>query len=164
VLGNVIRFIACGALAGAAVYPAPSGAQLADAPPRVIQLSYGETPGQFGPDRVLEAFSRHTDGLRFSISYKGHRAGAPGNYRPDITDTDIHGRRAKHPWVPDRDRGGRRVVRLAHRSLRHRGRAKVKVHARSGVLVDVVRVRIDLSRCTSDPPLYPISCEIRVPR
>jgi hypothetical protein len=101
--------------------------------------------------------------LRFGTFYNGHRAGAPGKYRPHITDTDLHGRRAKHPWVPDRDRGGRRLIRLVHRSLRHRGRAKVRVHARGGGLVDFVPVRIDLSECTSDPPLFPVSCEIKVP-
>jgi hypothetical protein len=155
--------VASGLVAGAASYPAPSGGQRSHSPPRVIQLSYGETPGQSGPDRVLEAFARHTDSLRFGTFYNGHRASAPGKYRPDITDTDLHGRRAKHPWVPDRDRGGRRLVRLVHRSLRHRGRAKIRIHARSGDLVDFVRVRINLSKCTSDPPLYPVSCEIHVP-
>jgi hypothetical protein len=129
--------------------------------PNVVQLSYGETAE--GPDRRLEAFSRHTTAVRFTAVYRGRRANAPGRYHSEITDTDLHGG-ASHPWVPDRDRGGSRVIGFVHRSLETRGVAKVRVHARNGDRVDLVRVRIDLSSkdCIQDPPLYPVDCEIHV--
>jgi len=158
----VAVLIASGVLAGAVVPPPPAGAQRSERPPKLIQLSYDESSGDIGPDRQLAAFARRTNSLRFATSYNEHRASAPGKYRPNITDTDIHGEEASHPWIPDRDHGGRRVVRLVHRSLFHRGFAKVSVHARSDDLVDAVRVRIDRSDCASDPPLYPVSCEVRV--
>jgi hypothetical protein len=130
--------------------------------PKVIQLSYSESSGDVGPNRRLEAFARHTDSLKFATHYNGHRARVPGAYRSDITDTDIHGHGAKHPWVPDRKHGGNRIIRLVHKSLDRRGFARVKVHAEGSRAEDVVVVRIDLSRCTSDPPLYPVDCEVRV--
>jgi hypothetical protein len=125
----------------------------------VIQLNYQESSAD-GPDHRLMAFSRHTGSLKFATFYQGHGASAPGKYRPEITDTDIHGEGARHPWVPIRDQGGRRVIRLVHRSLSHRGIARVKVRA-TGDGRDVVRVRIDLADCTLDPPLYPVDCEVR---
>jgi hypothetical protein len=133
----------------------------------VIQLSYGETPGQDGPDRVLEAFSRRTDSLKFHTTFKGEHVTSPGRYDPNVTDTDIHGNRAKHPWKPNRRLRGSRLISLVHRSLNQRGFARVTVRAtnkRTGT--DIVQVEIDLSSsdCTLDPPLYPISCEVPAAR
>ena len=133
----------------------------------VVQLSYGETPGQDGPDRVLEAFSRRTDSLKFHTTFKGEDVTSPGRYDPNVTDTDIHGNRAKHPWKPNRRLRGSRLISLVHRSLSQRGFARVTVRAtnnRTGT--DIVQVEIDLSStdCTLDPPLYPISCEVPAPR
>ncbi len=99
--------------------------------------------------------------MRFATTYRGRRASAPGRYRADITDTDIHGREAKHPWTPDRKQGGHKVIRLVHRSLHERGFSTVRLRAKNGGESDRVRVRIDLADCASDPPLYRVDCEIR---
>jgi hypothetical protein len=131
---------------------------------KVIQLSYGETPGQQGPNRTLEAFSRRTDSLKFTTAFKHEQVRVPGRYDPDVTDTDIDGRRAKHPWKPNRRQGGSHLISLVHRSLSQRGFARVTIsarHERAGTAI--VQVTIDLADCTLDPPRYPISCEIPVP-
>jgi hypothetical protein len=141
--------------------PTLGAEQRAQASPNVIQVSYSETDGEPGPDRQLMAFSRHTTSLKFATSFHGTRVAAPGRYVDSITDTDLHGRQARHPWIPDRKHGGRGVMRLIGRSLDRRGFANVRVRAKNGDLLDSVRVRIDLSECSSDPPLYPVDCEIR---
>jgi hypothetical protein len=133
-----------------------------DGSPKVIQLSYFESSGDQGADRGLEAFARHTHAVRFATSFDGHRANAPGRYRSSITDTDIKGRNAKHPWSPNRKQGGKEVIRLVHKSLHQRGFANVRLRARKTGNVDKVRVRIDRSECHSDPPLYPVDCEVKV--
>jgi|SRR5215208_5103466 len=130
--------------------------------PKVIQLSYSESSGDQGADRRLLAFARHTHGLHFATTYEGEKAKAPGKYRSNVTDTDIHGRKARHPWEPDRKKGGSDVVRLVHESLHQRGFAEVRLRARKSGEVDKERVRIDLSRCSQDPPLYPVDCEVKV--
>src|SRR4051812_8649405 len=94
-------------------------------PPKLIQLSYSETPGADGPDRVLEAFSRRTESVRFHMLFKGDAVNVPGKYDPKVTDTDISGNRAKHPWKPDRKHGGSQFISLVHRSLQQRGVARV---------------------------------------
>ena len=95
----------------------------------VIQLSYSEAPGQQGPNRVLEAFARRTDSLKFHTAFKHQRVTSPGRYDPNVTDTDIHGNRAKHPWKPNRRVRGSRLISLVHRSLNQRGFANVTVRA-----------------------------------
>jgi hypothetical protein len=157
-------FLIAASVAGLLVVAGPVATSTA-APrhqPEVIQLSYSESSGDVGPNRRLEAFARHTDSLKFAVHYNGHRARVPGTYRSDITDTDIHGHGAKHPWVPDREHGGNRLIRLVHRSLDRRGFARVQVHAEGSQAEELAVVRIDLSRCTTDPPLYPVDCEVRV--
>jgi hypothetical protein len=134
----------------------------AASPPEVIQLSYFESSGDQGADRGLEAFARHTHAVRFATSFRGKTARAPGRYRDSITDTDIKGKQAQHPWTPNRKEGGGKVIRLVHRSLHGRGFAKVRVRARKNGAAVGVRVRIDLSKCASDPPLYPVDCEVRL--
>jgi len=154
----VVVFVVLGA---ATAGGAPSS-QRAKHPPQVIQVSYDESNDGSSPRRALQAFVRYpTDAVTFATGYHGHRARGRTRYRPNITDTDIHGERASHPWALIRNGGGRRVFRLIHRALRQRGFAKVRTRARRGALVDDVRLRIVLSRCTQDPPLYPVSCEVR---
>ena len=146
--------------ATASAYERPLAA--AERPPRVIQLSYSESDDGSSPRRSRYAFSRRTDSLRFATRHGGVRATGRSRYKPQITDTDIRGEEARHPWALVRKGGGQRVLRLVHRSLRERGRAVVRVRAKRGGLLDDVRVRVDLSDCTRDPPLYPIDCEARV--
>ncbi len=133
--------------------------------PSLVQLTYGEAPGQQGPDRVLEAFARRTDSVKFHTAFKHQRVSSPGRYDANVTDTDIHGNGAKHPWKPDRRRHGSRLISLVHRSLNQRGFANVTVRAsHEGTGTDVVRFQISLASadCTLDPPLYPIDCTVPV--
>jgi hypothetical protein len=158
-LATALAVLLCGAGAPAAATAA--GAERGDGSPDVIQLSYFESSGDTGANRGLEAFARHTHAVRFATSLHGHEATAPGRYRPSITDTDIKGHNAKHPWSPNRKEGGKEVIRLVHKSLHERGFANVRLRARKSGDVDRVRVRIDLSECHSDPPLYPVDCEVK---
>ena len=151
-------YVASGALAS----QSSAGASRGKGSPNIIQLSYSESSGDQGADRRLLAFARHTHGMHFATTYKGEKARAPGKYRSSITDTDIHGRKARHPWEPDRKKGGGDVVRLVHESLHQRGFAEVRLRARKSGEVDKARMRIDLSRCSQDPPLYPVDCEVKV--
>ena len=100
--------------------------------------------------------------MHFATTYKGEKASAPGKYNSKVTDTDIHGRKARHPWEPDRKKGGGDVVRLVHEALHQRGVAEVRLRARKSGEVDKARVRIDRDKCASDPPLYPLDCEVKV--
>jgi hypothetical protein len=153
----------CGAgvASGAVASQSSGGASRAKGSPKIIQLSYIETSDQ-GADRRLQAFARHTHGMHFATSYKGEKAKAPGKYNSHVTDTDIHGRRARHPWEPDRKQGGGDVIRLVHQALHQRGVAEVRLRARKSGEVDKARVRIDRDKCASDPPLYPLDCEVKV--
>ncbi len=133
--------------------------------PSLVQVTYSEAPGQQGPDRVLEAFARRTDSVKFHTAFKHRRVSSPGRYDPNVTDTDLRGNRAKHPWKPNRRRGGSRLISLVHRSLNQRGFANVTVrasHERTGT--DTVRFQISLASadCTLDPPLYPIDCTVPI--
>ncbi len=158
-LGVVASVVVVGCLAiwGASTV----GAQRGGHAPEVIQLSYGESSDQ-GADRRLEAFARHTHGMHFATTYKGEKASAPGKYNSSVTDTDIHGRKARHPWEPDRKKGGGDVVRLVHEALHQRGVAEVRLRARKSGKVDKARVRIDRDKCSSDKPLFPLDCEVKV--
>ena len=137
------------------------GAHRGDRAPNIIQLSYGESKDQ-GADRRLEAFARHTRGMHFATTYRGEKASAPGKYNSSVTDTDIHGRKARHPWEPDRKKGGQDVVRLVHEALHQRGVAEVRLRARKSGEVDKALVRIDRDKCASDPPSFPLDCEVKV--
>jgi hypothetical protein len=144
--------------AGAAGAPS----ERASRSPKVIQLSYDESNDGSSPRRALYAFVRYApDAVNFATRYHGHRATAKTRYRPNITDTDIRGERARHPWALVRKGGGRRVLRLVHKALKQRGTAKVRTRARRDGLLDDVRLRIVLSKCAQDPPFYPVSCEVR---
>jgi hypothetical protein len=146
---------------GAVASQSSGGASRAKGSPNIIQLSYGESSDQ-GADRRLEAFASHTHGMHFATTYMGKKASAPGKYNSHVTDTDIHGRKARHPWEPDRKKGGGDVVRLVHKALHGRGVARVRLRARKSGEVDKARVRIDRDKCASDPPLYPLTCEVKV--
>jgi hypothetical protein len=132
-------------------------------PPREIQLSYDESNDGSSPRRALYAFVRHaTDSVKFAVRYHGRGATAGSRYKTQITDTDIRGGKARHPWALIRKGSGGRVLRLIHKSLEQRGVAKVRIRARRDGLLDDVRTRIVLSECAQDPPFYPVSCEVRV--
>ena len=146
---------------GAVASQSSGGAIRAKGSPDIIQLSYSESSDQ-GADRRLETFARRTHAMHFATTYKGEKARAPGKYNSNVTDTDIHGRKARHPWEPDRKKGGADVVRLVHEALHQRGVAEVRLRARKSGEVDKARVRIDRHKCASDPPLYPLDCEVRV--
>jgi hypothetical protein len=147
-----------GSCFAAAVAVAPAAGRAGGAP-NVVQVSYGETYAQQGPDHVLDAFAKHTNSTKFTAYYNGEKARAPGKYHDDITDTDIHNEEASHPWWPDREHGGGRVVRFVHKSLEQKDRARVRVKARGNGQEDHVVVVFKRSECASDPPSYPISCE-----
>ena len=152
-----VAVVVCVAIWGASTVGAHSRGHA----PEIIQLSYGESFDQ-GADRRLEVFARHTHGVHFATTYKGEKASAPGKYNSSVTDTDIHGRKARHPWEPDRKQGGGDVVRLVHEALHQRGVAEVRLRARKSGEVDKARVRIDRDKCSSDPPAFPLDCEVRV--
>jgi hypothetical protein len=152
-----VAVVVCMAIWGAASV----GASRADHSPDVIQLSYSETRGDVGADKFLGVFSRHTHAVHFSAQKRRVKSAAPGRYRPDITDTDIHGRKARHPWVPNRKEGGQGVIALVHHALHHSGAIKVRVRARKAGVVDDVRVRLSRKHCTSTPA-YPLDCEVKV--
>jgi hypothetical protein len=138
-------------------------ARRGDRAPNVIQLSYSETSGDTGADKFLGVFARHTHAVHFATTKHRVKARAPGRYRPDITDTDLHGRKARHPWTPDRKDGGSAVIGMVHQALKHRGYIAVRVRARNAGVVDDVKVHINRKRdCTSDPPAYPLDCEVKV--
>jgi hypothetical protein len=156
-VGLSVTVLLCMGLWGAASVGARSG----DRSPKVIQLSYSETKGDVGADTFLGAFSRHTHAVHFSAQKRRIKSSAPGRYRSDITDTDIHGRRARHPWVPDRKEGGGGVINLVHHALHHSGAIKVRVRARKDGVVDDVRIRLNRDKCTSTPAV-PLDCEVKV--
>jgi hypothetical protein len=157
-VGLSVAALLCMAMLGASAV----GAHRAGHAPDIIQLSYSESSGDVGPDRRLEAFARHTHGMHFATTYKGRRAKSPGRYHSEVTDTDIHGRKARHPWEPDRREGGQAIIRLVHKSLHQRGFANVRLRARKSGEVDKERVRVDLDDNCVSAPLYPVDCEVKV--
>lgn len=156
-IGVAALSIAVGLAAPAAVghaTHASGGAQ-----PRVIQLSYSEVNDGSRPRLNLMAFSRRTDSVRLATRYQGKQATADTRFSKNITDTDIKGR-AKHPFVLVRKRGGKRVVKLVRNSLADRGEARVRIRAARGGSIDAIKLRIVLARCSLDPPLFPVDCEV----
>jgi hypothetical protein len=158
----LVATLACAALFAGVASATATGDARSPRGPKILLLSYGEAPGEMAPTRRLEEYSRHTKSVRFSTTFKGERVTVPGVYRPFTTATDIHGRKAKHPWAPDRHKGGSHLISLVHRSLYQRGVAKVRVLARGHGDTDFVKFQIDLASddCIEDPPLYPIDCGI----
>ena len=130
------------------------------AKPKLVQLSYEESDDGSSPPKALSAFFRRAERVRFFTGFREDRAGAPARYVESITDLDLHGE-ARHPWRLIRRDGGNFVLKLIHASLEQRGDARVKVIARNDGRRTVDRVLIELADCAQDPPLYPVSCEIR---
>jgi hypothetical protein len=127
--------------------------------PNVVQLSYEQTDHGVS----VQAYAYRTDVLRFRTSYEGEMETADSRYNRHITDTDIDARgEARHPWVLLRNRAGKHVRQLIRESLHERGTAVVRILAHREGRVDDVRARINLSECSLDPPLYPVSCEVEV--
>jgi hypothetical protein len=156
----LVALVALALTCAAGAAGAPS--ERASRAPKVIQLSYDESNDGSSPRRALYAFVRYApDAVNFATRYHGRRATAKTRYRPNVTDTDIRGERARHPWALVRKGGGRTVLRLVHKALKQRGVAKVRTRARRDGLIDDVRLRIVLSKCAQDPPFYPVSCEVR---
>lgn len=128
--------------------------------PKLVQLYYAEVDDGSSPRYRLHGHARHTESLRFKVRYRGKAAAAGSRYDKSITETDLRGE-AKHPFVVRRDRGGRRALKLIRKALAKRGVAKVRVRARGEGGVDSARLRIVLSRCSLEPPFYPVDCEVR---
>ena len=130
------------------------------APPKLVQLSYDEEPGGTGHDTNLGAHVKNATAVRFATGFDGEKARAGGKYRDEVTDTDINDPEAKHPWRPATG-DGHKVVKLVHDSLEENGRAVVRLRMKNGGQVKKARVVIELSECSQDPPLYPVTCEVR---
>jgi hypothetical protein len=151
----VITALALGALA------APSVGAAGGRPPKVIQLSYAESYDGGTQARTLEAFAYRADSLALSTSYGDASAKTDARYNDSVTDTDLHGNDAKHPWVARRNRrGGKEVLHLVRTSLEARGFAEVSAIAKSEGGVDRVGFTIRVSDCSQDPPIYPLDCEV----
>ena len=143
---------------GAAADPKEEGQRRG---PKVVQLSFSS--GRGVGEKSLQAFAYRTEVLRFRTSYEGERATADSRYRPNVTDTDIDAKgEARHPWELLKKGDGKQVLKMTRQALRERGTAVVRVLAHRDGKLDDVRVRIKLSECSQDPPLYPISCEVEV--
>jgi hypothetical protein len=129
--------------------------------PKVVQLQFSS--GRGVGEKSLQAYAYRTEVLRFRTSYDGDRETADSRYRENVTDTDVDARgEARHPWEMLKKGGGKQVIRMIRQSLRDRGVAVVRVLAHGGDKLDDPRVRIELSECSEDPPIYPISCEVKV--
>ena len=128
--------------------------------PKLVQLSYNEEPGAQGRDTNLGAYVKNATSVNFATGFDGVKARAGGRYREAVTDTDINDPEAKHPWIPATG-DGRKVVKLVHDSLEANGRATVRLRMKNGGDVEKERVVIKLSECSQDPPLYPVTCEVR---
>jgi hypothetical protein len=151
---------------GALLVVAVAGAVAADAaqrderPPKLVQLSYAESDDGSSARRALFAFERRADKVKFATSYDGDRALARSVYRSNITDRDLHPA-ARHPWALVRKNGGKQVLGLIHEALFERGFAHVRVISRGNGRRNADGVRIVLGDCAQEPPLYPVSCEVK---
>lgn len=153
--------IAAASCLGVAASPA-GGVERAKGPD-VIQLSYSESDDGTSPPFALQAFAYRVDALRFTTRYAGERASGEAKYDDGITDTNIHAHgEARHPWKLIRRGEGKEVTRLIRDSLAARGEAKVRVRARGHGEHEDIAVVIELSKCSQDPPFYPVDCEVKV--
>jgi hypothetical protein len=138
---------------------AASDASLAR-PPKVVQVSYYEDR-EDGRRYNLQAHALRTDELTFSVRRDGRRFVAEAKLNERISDTDLHGE-ARHPWVPVRNRAGKRLIRAFVDKLYDKGEVRVRIRVRGNGIKDFASVRIVLSECSTDPPLYPDpDCEVK---
>jgi hypothetical protein len=129
-------------------------------PPKVVQVSYYEDR-EDGRRYNLQAHALRTDALRFSVRRSGRRFAAEARLNESISDTDLRGE-ARHPWVPVRNTAGKRLVRAVVDKLHGNGQVRLRIRVRGNGIRDSVRVRIVLSECNTDPPLYPDpDCEVK---
>ncbi len=157
-VGTLALVAACAAIFAGGAIAGPGGSRQ---PPKLVQLSYAESDDGSSPKRSLYAFARRAASVKFVTRYDGDRATAETRYRSHITDTDLHGHDARHPWALVRKDGGKRVLELIHDALFDHGSAKVRVVARGGGNRVATGFAIVLAECSQDPPLYPVSCEVR---
>jgi hypothetical protein len=139
-------------------------ARLSDArqvrPPKVVQLSYYEDR-EDGRRYNLQAHALRADALTFTVRRGGHRMIADAKLNESISDTDLRGE-ARHPWVPIRNRAGKRLVRAVADKLHGNGQVRLRIRVQGKGIRDSVRVRIVLSECSTEPPLYrDPDCEIK---
>ena len=128
-------------------------------PPKVVQVSYYEDR-EDGRRYNLQAHALRTDALKFSVRRGGRRIVADAKLNERISDTDLQGE-ARHPWVPIRNSAGKRLVRAVVDKLYGNGKVRLRIRAQGNGVRDSVRVRIVLSECSTDPPLYPDpDCEV----
>jgi hypothetical protein len=121
--------------------------------PKVIQLSYS----RWYEGESLIAFARRTHRLRFRTGYQGETKIAPAR-RATVADADLKGHYSS--WKPNRKEGGKRVIRDVRRELKHRGVARLHTVAKRCGRTDKHLWRIVLAKCSQDPPLYPVDCEV----
>jgi hypothetical protein len=136
------------AILAALVLAAPAAAVR---PPRVESLRYFVRDDGELPHTRLEVTVRDARRVRLTTRFHGTRAGANPTF-----DDRISG----HPWVLKHSGEGGDVYPLIRRSMRKRGFADVWVRAWNKAGKARVRLRIRESRCTKDPPFYPLDCTV----
>jgi hypothetical protein len=151
-----------GAVAAVAVLAVAASAATAHQarPAKIVQLSYYEDR-EDGHRYNLQAHALRTDGLKFSARRGGRRITAEARLNENLTDTDLPGQ-ARHPWVPKRNGAGKRLIRAVVHKLHSKGEVALHILARGIGGNDFARMRIVLSECSFDPPLYPDpDCEVQ---
>jgi hypothetical protein len=129
-------------------------------PPKVVQVSCYEDR-EDGRPYNLQAHALRTDALTFSVRRGGRRIAAEAKLNESISDTDLRGE-ARHHWVPVRNRAGRRLVKTVADRLHGNGQVRLRIRVRGNGIRDSMPVRIVLSECNTDPPLYPDpGCEVK---
>ncbi len=150
----------CAVCCALSLIPTAPASAARGGPPKLVQLSYHEEPGAMGHDLNLGAHVKNATAVKFATGFDGEKARAGGKYREEVTDTDINHPEAKHPWRPATG-DGQRVTKLVHDALEENGVAVVRLRMRNGGQLEKARVVIELSECHQNPPLYPVTCEVR---
>jgi hypothetical protein len=131
--------------------------------PELVQLSYDESNDGSSKRYNLSAYARRADAVTFSARLHHERLTAKAKFNESVTDTDLGNGPSSHPWEIVRKGNGKRVLRRIRRSLNREGMATVRVRIKGGGAGGTAkdRITIDAMDCSMDPPLYPLSCEIR---
>lgn len=138
---------ALAALAAVAIATPALGAS----PPRVKSLDYFvRDDGQLPHTRLLLDI-RGADLVRVATFFHGRRAAG---------SLTVDERISGDPWVLEHRGSGEEVYELIRRSLARRGTAVVRVRARNEAGSTRARLRIRKSKCTKDPPFYPLDCTV----